>query len=405
MRVSHTRGLCVALLMALLGGALAAPGHAQVDPAADEFYVPPDPLPPGQPGDVIRSRPIVAPAFPGAAEVSHVLYRSSNVDGTPIAVSGTVLVPRAAFTGSRPVVVLAPGTRGTADKCAPSKQYQLGSADPKAPDSERALVTLLLGRGIVVAVTDYEGQGTPGLPSYLVGGPEGYAVLDAARAAQRLAGTGLVEDSPVGIAGYSQGGQAAGWAAELQPEYAPELNFGGVALGGAPTDMNGLMHHLNGGRFAGFAFAALSGLDFAYPELALDERYLTAAGGDVMRQIREEDCVLDWNSLRKWDGASTSELTEPDVLTLPDWKARFAEQRLGTRPLPAPAYLYHGTADEIVPFSQFQLLRDAWCGRGQAVQLAEFAGMDHPRARDAATIPAAQWLADRFAGQPAPDNC
>ena len=400
----QTRGLFVALLVGLLGGVLAAPAHTQVDPAADEFYVPPDPLPPGQPGDVIRSRPIVAPAFPSAAEVSHVLYRSSNVNGTPIAVTGTVLVPRAPFAGSRPVVVLSPGTRGTADKCAPSKQYQPGSAEPKAPDSERPIVNVLLGRGIVVAVTDYEGQGTPGLASYLVGRPEGYAALDAARAAQRLEGTGLAADSPVGIAGYSQGGQAAGWAAELQPEYAPELNFVGVALGGLPADMNLLMRHLDGGK-AGFVFAALSGLDFAYPELGLDERYLKAHGAEVMRQIREEDCVLDWNSLRKWDGRSTSELTEPDVLTLPDWKGRFAEQALGSKPLSAPAYLYHGTMDEIVPFSQFQLLRHAWCGKGQAVELTEFPGMDHRGARDAATVPAAEWLADRFAGHPAPDNC
>lgn len=124
-----------------------------------------------------------------------------------------------------------------------------------------------------------------------------------------------------------------------------------------------------------------------------------------MRQIREEDCVLDWNTLRKWDSRSTSELTEPDVLTLPDWKGRFAEQALGTEPLAAPAYLYHGTMDDIAPFSQFQLLRNAWCGKGQAVELAEFAGMGHGRARAAATVPAVEWLADRFAGHPALDNC
>jgi len=41
-------------------------------------------------------------------------------------------------------------------------------------------------------------------------------------------------------------------------------------------------------------------------------------------------------------------------------------------------------------------LRDAWCGQGEAVELAEFVGMDHRQARDAATVPTVQWLADRI---------
>jgi pimeloyl-ACP methyl ester carboxylesterase len=385
--------------MALAWSVVVAPATAS---QGDEFYTPPDPLPPGQPGDVLRSRPI-APAFPGSAGVWHVLYRSSDVDSAPIAVSGTVLVPRAPFAGPRPLVVVTPGTRGIADKCAPSRQYQPNSASPQSPDYEMPVVTQLLGRGIVVVVTDYEGQGTPGLTSYLVGRPEGYAGLDALRAAQRL--LGLTADGPVGIAGYSQGGQAAGWTAQLQPEYAPELNLAGVALGGVPADMNVEVAHLNGGRFAGFAFAALSGLDFAYPELAL-EKHLTAEGVEIMRQVREEDCSWhDWFVLGKWNGYSTSELTQPDVLTLPDWRQRFAESQLGTMPLPAPAYLYHGTADEVVPFRHFQLLRDDWCGKAPAVELQEFGGMNHGQTLEAGTVPAVQWLVDRFAGRPPRHSC
>jgi len=401
----RNRRIIVAAALALLGGPFVAPAHTQAEPALDEFYVPPDPLPPGRPGDVIRSRSIVAPAFPGAADVSHVLYRSSDVNGAPIAVSGTVFVPRAAFDGPRPVVVLTPATRGTPDKCAPSKQYEVGSSSPEAADAETPIVSQLLSRGIVVAVTDYQGQGTPGLTSYLVGRPAGYAGLDILRAAQRLPDTGLSKDGPVGIAGYSQGGQAAAWAAELQPEYAPELNLKGVALGGVPMDINVVATHYNGGRGAGFLFAALSGVDFAYPELGLDETYLTANGRVVMAQIREQDCISAWYFLRKFDGHSTSDITAPDVLTLPDWRRRFAESTLGTKPLRAPAYLYHGTADEYVPFSQFQRLRDSWCGQGATVELQEFAGMDHGGTLEAGTVPAVRWLTDRFTGRPASNHC
>lgn len=396
----RTRGLLVGILTAVVG-VLTVPSYA--NSTTDAFYQPPDPLPAGPPGDVLRSRPIVAPAFPGAAGVWQILYRSTDVNGAPIAVSGTVLVPRTSFPGPRPLVVVTPGTRGVPDECAPSKQYQQSSSSPQATDYEVPIVTQLLARGIVVAVTDYQGQGTPGLTSYLVGRPEGYAGLDALRAAQRLAGTGLSKDGPVGIAGYSQGGQAAGWTAQLQPRYAPELNLVGAALGAVPTDMNLQMDHLNGAPGAGFAYAALSGLDFAYPELQLDERYLTARGREIMRQIREEDCYLE--NRRKFDGHTRSGLTEPDVLSLPQWRRRFATSLVGSMPLPVPAYLYHGTADEIVPFRQFQLLRDAWCGRGQAVELQELPGMEHIPALEAGTVPAVQWLTDRFAGRPPRNSC
>ena len=383
-------------------GAALVIGSTTSPARADSFYAPPEPLPTGRPGDVIRSKPIDAPMFPGAAAWL-VLYRSSDVQGRAIAVSGTVFVPRESYSGTRPIVVLTPGTRGLPDKCAPSKQYQASSMDPDALDYEIPIVTQLLARRIAVVVTDYEGAGTPGLPTYVVGRPEGYAGLDALRAAQRLRIAGLPRNGPVGIAGYSQGGQAAGWTAELQPSYAPELKLRGVALGGVPADVHAVESHLNGKSGMGFAIAALSGLDVAFPELRLDERYLTPVGRDVMRQIRQEQCA--WTIVRQWDGRRMSELTKPDVLQQPNWKRRFAESRLGRKPLPAPAYLYHGTQDQWIPFDQFELLRRAWCKRGATIEFGVFTGTDHVQTLEAATVPAVDWLTDRFAGQPAPNDC
>ena len=69
--------------------------------------------------------------------------------------------------------------------------------------------------------TDYEGLGTPGDHPYLIGVSEGRSVLDMVRAARKL-------DSNLGkrvvIAGHSQGGHAALWAASLQRSWTPELN-------------------------------------------------------------------------------------------------------------------------------------------------------------------------------------
>src|SRR5262245_18417251 len=68
-------------------------------PGRDAFYVPPDPLPAGEPGDVIWSRPF---AGPGGAQGFYALYLSTTVDGQPIAVSGVVIAPGPGATAAPP---------------------------------------------------------------------------------------------------------------------------------------------------------------------------------------------------------------------------------------------------------------------------------------------------------------
>ena len=89
--------------------------------------------------------------------------------------------------------------------------------------------------GYVVAATDYEGLGTPGVHPYLVGESEGRGVLDAARAAKALAATDAGDQ--VLVFGHSQGGQAALFAGELAASYAPELTVLGVAAAAPAADV------------------------------------------------------------------------------------------------------------------------------------------------------------------------
>jgi Secretory lipase len=192
---------------AAAGTAAARAATILPSPPGDAFYDPPDPLPPGSPGDVIWYRPATSPAAGAAAW--QVLYLSTTARGAPTAVSGTVLVPTAGYPGTRPVVAYAPGTQGWGPQCAPSKEMSSGSFD------EQFAVNNLLAKGWAVVVTDYPGLGTPGPEAYNVGIPEGYAVLDLLRAATRLPGDGLSASAPMAIEGYSQGGGAAGWAAQL----------------------------------------------------------------------------------------------------------------------------------------------------------------------------------------------
>lgn len=65
-------------------------------PAGDAFYYPPPSLLEGEHGEVIWSRKLEgAAALAGARSNEVVLYRSRDVHGNPIAVSGIIALPPA----------------------------------------------------------------------------------------------------------------------------------------------------------------------------------------------------------------------------------------------------------------------------------------------------------------------
>ncbi len=251
----------IALLLAAL---LAAPASAQVPtgPAGDAFYAPPPTLPAGH-GTPIWQRRLGGPvALKSAKRNRLVLYRSTGLDGSAIAVSGTVAVPKGkAPKGGWPVISWAHGTTGIADACAPSRSNALGGYD-------HTLLNRWLKAGYAVVQTDYEGLGTPGDHPYLIGVSEGRSVLDIVRAARKL-------DRRIGkrlvVAGHSQGGHAALWAASLQRKWAPELTLRGT-LAFAPAshigDQAALLRALDQpSGVSGLAALILRGIDIARPDL------------------------------------------------------------------------------------------------------------------------------------------
>ena len=129
------------------------------------------------------------------------------------------------------MVTWAHGGGGLADMCAPSKQPDIASGASGAgigyPRSLIPMLQTFLDAGYVVAATDYEGLGTPGLHPTLVGESEGRGVLDAARAARGL--KAAAAGSKALVFGLSEGGHSALFAGELAASYAPELHVLGVA--------------------------------------------------------------------------------------------------------------------------------------------------------------------------------
>ncbi|WP_414931006.1 lipase family protein [Streptomyces sp. Je 1-369] len=350
------------------------------------------------PGDIVTSEPSSFHPLPGQAtntKAWKIHYRSTTAKGEPNTVSGTVIVPQDGRKGPRPLITYAVGTVGVGDHCAPSAGF------PKGTTVEGNLIQQLTLRGWAVAVTDYEGLGTPGDHTYTVGRAEGQAVLDAARAAIRLPEAGLGEDTPVGIMGYSQGGQASSWAAELHGSYAPELDVKGTATGGVPGDLLRVAKFNDGLYGSGLIFMAAIGQNAAFPELKLDS-YLNPRGKKLIGALRNS-CVADGSVLGAFK--TIASMTTKNPLEQPDWKQRLTESQVGTARPDAPVYQYHALADELIPYAVGKKVRQDWCARGANVEWHTVPVGDHVSGVMTQSPFAAQWLAERFAGKAARGNC
>src|SRR4051794_11706353 len=254
---------CVAVFAALVLAAPASAATVPKGPAGLDFYKTPGSLPAGH-GTPIQWRKLTGEAvLKHAASNRLLLYRSTSADGGAVAVSGTVAVPKGkAPKGGWPVVSWAHGTVGIADACAPSIAGMPGRYDSPLLDT-------WLKAGYAVVRTDYEGLGVPNVTHpYLIGLSEGQSVLDMVRAARQL-------DAKLGkrllIAGHSQGGQAALWAASLARKWTPELTLRGT-LAFAPVSHVGEQAPLltavtQPSSLTAFGALILRGIDAAKPSL------------------------------------------------------------------------------------------------------------------------------------------
>src|SRR5258708_2319999 len=362
--------------------------------AGNAFYVPPNPLPPGQHGDIIWCRPVASPT-PGA-NAWQILYLSTTVSGARTAVSGTVLVPAAPYPGTRPVTAYASGTQGWGDQCAPSTEMAGGRF------AEQFAVDNLLARGWAVAVTDYPGVGTPGDETYSVGIPEGYSVLDALRAATLLPGAGLSTAAPMGIEGYSQGGGAASWAAQHQPRYAPGLRLQGAAVGGTPANLQAVAANINGSAFFAFLGGSVIGFNAACPSLDLLSD-LPPAGRAALARL---DTMCQEQALVNSAGKRIQDYTVGGINPIgePRWQKVLDANDLGAIKPQVPLLQYHGLADEVNPWQVEPALPSQWCAMGGTNLFTSYPG-DHVLTHIEAQPQVVSWLGARLAGTPAPGNC
>jgi pimeloyl-ACP methyl ester carboxylesterase len=378
-------------------GSAAAPAAAPDVPPAS-FYRLPEPLPPGRPGALIRSLPIAgSPQVPGSRAWA-ILYHSHSPDGGDVPVSGTVLAPPGpAPAGGRPVLAWGHGSSGLADRCAPS-HFGFGAGGAFGP-AGNVLLGQLLERGLVVAATDYQGLGTPGPARAAIGLAAGHAVLDAARAARQLTNAGA--SGRVLLAGHSEGGHAALWAAELAPAYAPELQVAGAAALAPGADLAALVR-LAGARPAGLASAAM------YLVVAWSDAYhlppsalsvLLAAGRAAVARVRGS-CIGDLAA-----GPPVAAVRPTDLLKVAPWPALLERNTPGHAATKVPLLVAQGSNDERVPSASNHSLAARLCRADDRVQLRPYPNVDHMGILDAAGDDLLAWLGNRLTGRPARSTC
>jgi pimeloyl-ACP methyl ester carboxylesterase len=377
-------------------GAAPTPG-----PTGIAFYTPPAGPPSGTHGDLVSYRSTTVNLGPGAPAVNawNVMYQSTDAAGAPVYVTGTVLVPTAPATGTRPVVSYAFGTHGLAQRCAPSLQLGAGT------DYENPNLVAALQKGYAVVATDYAGYTTGSTPTYVIGATEGHAVLDIVKAASQVPGAGVSASAPTAVWGYSQGGQAAAWAGELQPTYAPGLALKGVAAGGIPADLAETARYLDGGAGAAFEVMAVIGLATQYPSLPIDA-ILTPDGKAAFDAVKSQ-CVFEaLPALRnkKLSDFTTGGLGLDALLSLQPVADVVNAQKVGTKKIAVPLYGYHGQADELVPLGQGYAAKQRYCALGTKTTFDLYRS-EHITTQFQAAPKALAFIADRFAGTPATDNC
>lgn len=359
-----------------------APGLPQ-PASSDPFYNPPAGFESEPPGTILRQRTGTVAFFgliPDPVEAYQLLYRTTAINGSAIATVTTVFKPL--LPQPDRFISFHTAYDSASTLCDPSYNYQLGAPQTDLINSaELLIIQAYLSLGYIVASPDYEGPDA----AFSAGRLEGMGVLDGMRAVASFPSLGFSKNPMIVGAGYSGGSIATGWAASLQPTYAPELDMKGWVQGGTPANLTGTLLNINNTPFSGFLPAAIAGLTMP-----------STYGAQVNPLLNR---ILTPNGRSTLDFAKSHCFTD-NLLKYPDWSLFSTDvQSLGSRLLynpavhpvvlqntmgiktqetpTAPVFMYHASQDEVIPYANASTLFNSWCSNGASVNFTTFANGGH----------------------------
>ena len=361
----------------------------------DAFYAPPEPIPAGKPGDLLRVEPVAD--GPEGARSWRILYQSTGMKGEPVAVSAMLVVPDGpAPAAGRDVVAWAHPTTGVAQDCAPSLQPNWRKTVPGLDEMVKA--------GFVVVATDYPGLGTPGVHPYLVGPSEARAVVDSVRATRNVKEAGA--GSRFAVWGHSQGGHAAVFTGQLAASLAPELTLVGVAAAAPATDLGNLLE-MDLGTKLGNVLAAEALWSWSRVYDAPVARVLYPDAVPVVEKLGAmcirntgEGILAFTEAVPLRDGFLAVKMNAAQP-----WARIMKENSPGATPIVAPVFISQGSTDTVVSPAITARYAGGLCAQGTAVRYLAMPEEAHILIAFHTAKEAVAWMGDRFAGKPAPDDC
>jgi hypothetical protein len=408
------RAVALGAVMTCATVLLAACGGYAADRAAPHAGPPPGPPLKGDfsgsgPGTLVSAEGLanLDPALRAETSVAaRIAYVStSGINDSHSLVTSTVFVPKGdPPPGGWKIVALGHAATGIQPQCAPSASPTLLGSAPT--------VAALIDAGYLVTATDYQGLGlrdTDRPPSdstigryddyhpFLDSTTEGYNVIDSVRAARKLV---PAASDTFAVWGTGQGGQAAWAANELATDYRGVLKLAG-AVAVAPT-----------AALDWLADAAADGTLTRDQQLML-QQFLAALKSENyefdLDAYRHGVVKDNWDALTACWGTATkdrdriAEQIGPDDLR-PDnpdatqvLRGYLQKTSLPQAPAAASMLVLSGPADGLISQAQTDTAVARACAMGDVIALGA------PRDDDPTQI--LGWIADRFNGVPAPNDC
>lgn len=375
-------------------------------PAQDTFYDAPDALDAMSPGQVIRSRQVELKDYWAShhrSQAWQLLYRSTDLNGGASVAATTVVLPRKrADADDFLLLSFQCAIDAVTSQCFPSYALRKGADSARAiAPFEFLVVRRALAKGWAVSIPDHEGMlGAWGAPR-----EPGYRALDGIRATLEFAGQRLPADTPVGLWGYSGGGMATSWAAEMAPQYAPELNIIGAVLGSPVGDMASALMRLNGRIHAGLPVMAIAGLRRVYP--ALDraiEDHATASGRRDLATIAELPTLDAIRQFKDHDLDDYLDVPLADILAEPEIVTMMADLSLGTHAPEIPLLVVQAVHDEVIDVADVDAQVQRYRDQGVSVTYVRDQLSEHYTLLPLSGPLAVGWLAHRLEGRPHKDR-
>ena len=377
-------------------------GDRPLLPDTDPFYQPPPGYQHAQPGTVLRSRGVelaFVGLIPQRFSATQLLYRTTNLHGNPEAAVTTVIAPaRRDPELASPILSYQCAIDAVASRCFPSYALRRGAKAVGAlAQFELLLIAAVLAEGWAVSVPDHEGcHGMWGAPN-----EPGYRILDGVRAAHGCEHVAVSASAPVALWGYSGGGFASAWAAELSAGYAPELNLVGAVLGSPVADPGSIGRRLNGTFWAGLPGLVIAALAQTFPEVErLIQVHATEEGKALLAKLQKMTTAAAVLGLKNMDINNYMDLTLDELWDLPEVQHILNAIRLGTQAPSPPVLIVQAVHDNIIDVKVIDELAETYRAGGTAVTYHRDRFCEHLMLHILSAPMTLRWLRDRFAGRP-----